>query len=260
MNINNVDFLEKRDLREKVISKTEVLDKVGNLLLLKGNNYATTKQVANYYKVGLEAIQSIVKRFINELESDGFKTLTGKETKEFLVNEGIAIKNYRGYFLADGEKFANRNNILFSRLAILKFAFLLSESEIASNIRRELLNNNKSLYLQMSKENSIRFKKYEEEIKNYLEFTFGKGNVKYQVACGNYKLDFVLFKNIHIEVDENGHYSYNKIKEKIREDYILDNTDYWTIRYNPHKQKPYELIRDILELFTHIGYPKELIN
>ena len=93
------------------------------------------------------------------------------------------------------------------------------------------------------------------EIKNFLNFTFGEENVKCQVKCGKYKLDFVLFDIVHIEVDEFGHSGYDEENEKERQEYILKYTDYYTFRYNPQKDKPYKLIYEIMDLFTHIGFP-----
>ncbi|MCC0669240.1 MULTISPECIES: hypothetical protein [unclassified Clostridioides] len=102
----------------------------------------------------------------------------------------------------------------------------------------------------------MNFKKYEEEIGNYLDFTFKKENVKRQVKCGKYYLDFIIFDSIHIEVDENNHSGYDKDKEKERVYDILNNTNYWTIRYNPQKEKPYELMAKIFELSecTDVGF------
>ncbi|HDK7194980.1 TPA: hypothetical protein PTV74_003288 [Clostridium botulinum] len=137
--------------------------------------------------------------------------------------------------------------------------FCLSESEIARQVREELLRVNPKLYYEFSKANQLRFKKYETEIKNYLEFSFGKENVKYQVLCGKYYLDFVVFDEIHIEVDENGHSGYNENFEKEREKYIRNNTKYFTTRYNPQKQKPYELIREIIECCYKINYPLDFM-
>ena len=124
---------------------------------------------------------------------------------------------------------------------------LLRDSEIAKEVRDKLLQINPKLYYELSKGNQLRFKKYETEIKNYLEFSFGEENVKCQVRCGKYNLDFVLYNKIHIEVDENGHSGYNTEKELQRKEYIKNNTNYITIRYNPNIQKPYELMKSILK-------------
>lgn len=139
MNIKELDLLEKQEMRNKVINRTEVLDKVGDLLLLPNTEYATIEQVANYYNVGIEAIQSIVKRQRDELNSDGFKTLTGSETKSFLVKSNMNVTNFRGYFKAGGQKFAYRSNGLFPKRAILRVGMLLRDSEIAKEVRTRLL-------------------------------------------------------------------------------------------------------------------------
>lgn len=139
MNIKELDLLEKQEMRNKVINRTEVLDKVGDLLLLPNTEYATIEQVANYYNVGIEAIQSIVKRQRDELNSDGFKTLTGSETKSFLVKSNMNVTNFRGYFEADGQRFAYRSNGLFPKRAILRVGMLLRDSEIAKEVRTRLL-------------------------------------------------------------------------------------------------------------------------
>mgnify|MGYP001770666427 CR=1 FL=1 len=133
------ELLEKKELREKVISRVDVLDKVGNLLLLPNTEYATTEQVAKYYKVGKEAIKTIVFNHNDELKSDGYKLLSGKDTKEFLVSCNLQPTNHRGYFVAAGQKFANKNNGLFPKRAILRVGMLLRDSEIAKEIRTRLL-------------------------------------------------------------------------------------------------------------------------
>lgn len=74
-----------------------------------------------------------------ELQSDGLKNLTGKETKEILVKSCEDITNYRGYFEADGQKFANRSNLLFPKRAILNVGMLLTQSEVAKELRSRLL-------------------------------------------------------------------------------------------------------------------------
>ena len=53
-------------MRNKVVDRTEVLDRVGDLLLLL-TEHATTEQVADYYKVGKEAIKAIVFNHNDEL-------------------------------------------------------------------------------------------------------------------------------------------------------------------------------------------------
>lgn len=257
---NEFQLVEKRELREEFIGRMEVLDKVGDLILLPSTEFATTEQVATYYGVPKETIETVVIRNKEELESDGYETYGKSEIVDFLKGSLVRFKNFQGYMEIEHEgnliKIANRGLRLFPKRAILRVGMLLRDSEVAKEVRAELLKENPDLYNELSRQNIIYFKKYETEMKNYLEFSFGKENVKCQVPCGRYKLDFVLFDIVHIEVDENGHLNYNELKEKIRADYIYKNTEYWTFRYNPHTQKPYELMFDILDLFNNMGLPK----
>lgn len=64
-------FLESKDMRDKCISRIELLDKVKQIFLLPELECLTTKQMADYFEVGYEAIQSQYKRNKNEFEEDG---------------------------------------------------------------------------------------------------------------------------------------------------------------------------------------------
>ena len=64
--MKEMDLLQRKEAREDCVSRVEVLDKVGELLLLPNTEYATTKQVAEYYRVGVKAITSLVFDFLNK--------------------------------------------------------------------------------------------------------------------------------------------------------------------------------------------------
>lgn len=221
--------------REENMNRVEVLDAVKTLLSLPNTELYTTEMVADYYEVGFEAIQSLIKDNREELKTNGFKLM---KRSEILNALGVQLENF---------KVPNRGMNVFTKRTVLNVGMLLTESQIAKQVRDKLLQENPELYYELSKENQLRFKKYETEIKNYLEFSFGEENVKCQVRCGKYNLDFVLYNKIHIEVDESGHSGYNTEKELQREEYIKNNTNYITIRYNPNVQKPYELMKNILK-------------
>lgn len=139
MNIKELDLLERQEMRSKVVNRTEVLDKVGELLLLPNTEYATTEQVSDYYKVNISVIKMQVSLNRDEIMEDGVKSLSGKETKEFLVSKKILPTNFRGYFEAGGQRFANNKNLLFPKRAIMRIGMLLRDSEIAKEVRTRLL-------------------------------------------------------------------------------------------------------------------------
>ncbi|WP_395546761.1 MULTISPECIES: hypothetical protein [unclassified Lacrimispora] len=141
MNAN--DLLESKELREKLVAKVEILDKVKKLLLIPGTELATVKQVADFYEVGEEAIKAVIFRNRNELEEDGLSSISGKETKEMLGSCNLQPRNMRGGFIFEGLediRFNNKSNVFLPRRAILRIGMLLRDSEIAKEVRTQLLN------------------------------------------------------------------------------------------------------------------------
>ena len=245
--MNELQIMENKELRNKLAERYEVLDKVKNLITFSDTGLITTQKVAEYYEVNYDAIMKIWERNNDELKEDRALLLKGNEIKEKFALDIESISRLKGKFKYKNFEFTNGFNILLPRKAVLRIGMLLTESEVAENIRKELYKHDPELYFELSKSNQIRFKKYEKEIKNYLEFSFGENNVKYQVKLNKYSLDFVLYDKLHIEIDENGHTGYDKEKELERQLYINENTDYITIRHNPNKEMPFELIEKVIK-------------
>lgn len=226
-----------------------------NLNTIYNVEWATKKQVADYYKVKIQAISSLIFDNKDTLIKDGLIVLKGLDIVKSKV---IRYKNFtkkRGnytFILDNGEELTvgGKGITLFNNRTFLRTGMLLTESEVAAEIRQSLLHENATLYYELSKSNQLRFKKWETEVKNFLEFSFGPEKVNYQVVCGKYKIDFILFNKVIVEVDEFGHMGYCSEKEKEREDYIIKNTNYKLIRYNPNKEKPYCLIDRILQVIN----------
>lgn len=116
--------------RDEYIKRIDVLSKVKGLLLLGGMEFATTKQIAEYYEVGVEAIKSIAKRHRSELETDGMVKQTYSDIKKVTVHEEP--------LLSSGVSYRGAN--LFSRRAILRVGMLLKHSGVAEEVRTQLLN------------------------------------------------------------------------------------------------------------------------
>jgi len=138
MNAN--DLLESKELREKLVAKVEILEKVKKLLLVPDTDVATVKQVADFYEVGEEAVKTLVKENREELKEDGLQNLTGTGTKSYFERFQKNPSNVRGGFVIDNLHFSNRGNALLPRRAILRIGMLLRDSAIAKEIRTQLLN------------------------------------------------------------------------------------------------------------------------
>ena len=136
--MQETDLLEKESVREELINNVSVLEKVKDLLL-GDSEFATTQQVADYYEVGLEAVNSIVKRHKEELIHNGYKLYTGKEIKDIFIKFNKDVISYHGGFKIYDQKFANRSNGLFNKRAILNVGMLLRDGKIAREVRSRLL-------------------------------------------------------------------------------------------------------------------------
>lgn len=130
-----MNLVKDKRLRESVINRTEVLDRVKQLILLPNTEYATTRMVAEYYEVTTDVIGMIVMANNDEVISDGYSTISGKE----LVSK-INLETKRGHYLVDGIKIPYSKQGVFTRRAILRVGMLLRDSEVAKEVRTYLLN------------------------------------------------------------------------------------------------------------------------
>ncbi|MGI5376759.1 restriction endonuclease [Streptomyces sp. CA-251387] len=123
--INESALLESKSLRDSVLERTDVLDRVKALSLLPDGMHVTTAMVAAYFEVGLTAITSLVHDHREELESSGYRVLAGEELTSFKEVSGIQSRS--------------KALALFSRRAVLNVAMLLRDSEVARQVRVYLL-------------------------------------------------------------------------------------------------------------------------
>ena len=123
--INESALLESKSLRDSVLERTDVLDRVKALSLLPDGMHVTTAMVAAYFEVGLEAIKSLVKDHRKELEANGYRIMTGEQLRSLKDLSGIQSRT--------------PSLAVFSRRAVLNVAMLLRDSEVARQVRVYLL-------------------------------------------------------------------------------------------------------------------------
>ena len=198
--MKETQFIDDKVLRDKSVEHYEVLEKVKDLLLIPNTKWATQKQVAEYYEVGEKAIETIYSRHRDELESDGVSL---KSYKEFLniQNEGLEISYVVGktiFTFANGNELTvpNRGLKVFPRRAILRVGMLLRDSEVAKEVRTQLLN------IEEKTATEIKTEDIEEEQKLMLSvgMAVASGDAN-AVAIASANL--VAFKNRHIEKLQN---------------------------------------------------------
>ncbi|QEL87079.1 hypothetical protein [Bacillus mycoides] len=117
--------------RNEYAKRVEVLSKVGGLLLLPHLEMATTRQVAEFYEVSRYLINKVIKRNYDELKSDGLKYHKYSEVAEKVSGHDVNL-------LSHGVSY--RGTYLFTRRAVLRLGMLLRDSEVAKEIRTQLLN------------------------------------------------------------------------------------------------------------------------
>jgi uncharacterized coiled-coil DUF342 family protein len=124
--MDEILLLESPTLRQRFCKdqNISVLDKVSHLDTLEQTEFATFKQVCEFFQVPPQAIKSLVFDHKEELLLDGYKVFLKKELQKFL----------KGTF-----EIPNRGLALFPRRAVLRIAMLLRDSPIARNIRTYLL-------------------------------------------------------------------------------------------------------------------------
>ena len=230
---NETELLENKDLRNELVNRTEILEKVKSLLLIPKENSSTIHQVAAYYEVDIETIQKVYQRNKDELDSDGVLV---KNIKDFLSGQDVQLKTSQGkstLLYNDGTilEVPSRGLKVFPRRAILRVGMLLRDSKVAKEVRTQLLN------IEEKTSNETKTQDINEEQKLMLEIgiAVASGNAT-AVAIASSNL--IAFKNRHIDKIE--------LSNKALANGILEWEDRSRINFAIRK----------LSKVTHIGYGK----
>ncbi|GFG72721.1 phage antirepressor KilAC domain-containing protein [Mycobacterium botniense] len=111
--------------RDRLASRTDVLDKVGVLRTLPDDMHVTTDMVAAFYEVPAKTIQTVVLRNRDELDDDGLKVIGRAEFEETF---NMKVTSSASSFT------------LYPRRAVLRIGMLLRGSEVARKVRDYLIN------------------------------------------------------------------------------------------------------------------------
>jgi len=153
----DTELLEKKDLRDKMSDRVEVLDKVKKLLLIPKLDLMTMKQVADYYSsfdkkdedgnpapqiIDVSTVKKCYQRNKIEIDSDGTYV---KKLSDFLTGHFVPLEksSAKSVFKVSDEiiiEVPNRGIRCFSKRAVLRIGMLLRDSDIAKEVRTQLLN------------------------------------------------------------------------------------------------------------------------
>lgn len=142
---SELSLVKDMDLREKLIDRIDVLDRVKKLFLIPGLEMITASQVANFYEVDYETLRKCIARNKDEIEEDGAVYMSasdfGRDTMSHpkkLLGTKACITTYKypnGLIL----EVNNRGTKVFSKRAVLRIGMLLRDSEVAKEVRTQLL-------------------------------------------------------------------------------------------------------------------------
>ena len=174
--MEELEIIENKETREKLIERVDVLDKVKKVILLPYGDSMTRKQVAEYYEVPEDTIKKLATRHIDELTLNGMVKLENESLKEF-----------KSHF--DGETLsltklnkANRVLNIFTRRAILNVGMLLTTGEIAHQVRTSLLNMSENKQAIQQEVNNIDTEKL-----LMLDIMCAKDDMQQMIAMNKYK-------------------------------------------------------------------------
>lgn len=138
--IATIEVIDNKVERDNLVERVEVLEKVKNLLLLPELEMATSKQVSEFYGVPIKSVNNVLLRNRDELLADGYEQVNGKDLA-LLKMKSTKKENKRGYILINNEIKIPYNEVgLFPKRAILRVGMLLRDSEVAKEVRTQLLN------------------------------------------------------------------------------------------------------------------------
>lgn len=144
-NTTEESILDDKAVREGLMKRTEVLEKVKDLLLIPKLDLMPAKNVADFYEVGIEVVKKVFQAHRDELESDGMiKVNRSQALAKIGHNEEVKVETYKTHIemiVGDATfKIANRAGWMFPRRAILRVGMLLRDSGVAKEVRTQLLN------------------------------------------------------------------------------------------------------------------------
>ena len=248
-----IDLMENKEMRDNLVGRLDVLDKVGSLLLLDELQMATTEQVAKYFSTTVDTIKMCVSNNREEIELDGYKVYNKEEVTNLLTNN-LSLKTKRGGFnvLDESDEIvfsgSNKGVALWTKRSILRLGMLLQDSEVANKVREELgLSRNTKFGLRKEIEFIIIL---ERQLK-----VFGVSQFKRQhsqLRCGKYRIDLYLPEiNVAIEYDENNHQHYTYEQQELRQQLIEEELGCRFIRVTDEEDHFTNSAKVIKELILH---------
>lgn len=198
--MKETDLIESKELRDKCVNHYEVLEKVKELLLIPGTEFATITDIADFYEVSTEPIQKLYQRNKTEIDMDGIKVISAKELigQECPIRKNIEKTQFKTHVSYDNGRIVdipNRGIKVFPRRAILRIGMMLRDSVVAKSVRDQLLN------IEEKTDNETKTTDITEEQKLMLSvgMAYASGDINAMLKATT---EYNAFQNRHIEALE----------------------------------------------------------
>lgn len=129
-------LIESKSARENQLKNVshdralEILSKIKTLYvaLWQGIGACTNEQVVEFYETKIDAVESALRRYREEFESDGLKTVKGKQLKSFKDVSALGAESSKAPSL-----------IIWTPRAALRLGMVLRDCALAASVRTSLL-------------------------------------------------------------------------------------------------------------------------
>lgn len=128
---NELVLIESRTARQQYGNRIDALEKVRAIPFLPDDLHVTTEGVAAFFGVNIKTITSLVIDHREELESNGYRVISGAQLNSFKEFSRIQSRA--------------RSLALFDRRTLLNVAMLLRDSDVARHVRRYLLDSEQAV-------------------------------------------------------------------------------------------------------------------
>lgn len=136
------ELLTSKELRDKVIERLDVLDKVKQVFLVPNVNMMPSVTLASFYEVSVDVIRKVYQRHKREIDSDGVRLMTAKDICNVTGCHVTSVSKVGCTIEIDDTTILipNRGVKCYSKRAVLRIGMLLRDSKIAEQVRTQLLN------------------------------------------------------------------------------------------------------------------------
>lgn len=146
--MNTEKLIEDKNLRESMMDRTEVLDKVKKLFLIPELSMVSARQIAEFYETDIEILKKCYQRNRAEIDSDGTMVKKPQDFGKISMGTKCPFRKEGTVNVFEFEEnntkiqivVSNRGIRCFSKRAVLRFGMLLRDSKIAQEVRTQLLN------------------------------------------------------------------------------------------------------------------------